>query len=285
MAEIGDSTSLRREDINDFPPQTIKLILAQQSKGWRAVRSNRNHVMLLAPDGESRYSASRNSNSWKFLKEDIARYERDHPVTATVKTVEVERVLCPRPDCVRAFGSLDQLNAHIQVDHENMVRCPDCVATFPDLRRMTVHRSRVHGYESPRKQARLAAEAKRKRKQHAAPTGTTVAEVIATPFNDWIKDFEAQRAAAFSVEILDHAAVLEFPAPATLGSGIQGATPVVRYVQKKEPVVADTPVEFIDERNSWTLDLNKIGASTIAGLGEQMAVAGLKLEVRVWRDS
>ena len=256
MAEIGDSTSLRREDINDFPPQTIKLILEQQSKGWRAVRSNRNHVMLLAPDGKSRYSASRNGNSWKFLKEDIARYERAHPTVQAVKTVATERWPCPRPECNKVYASMDQLNAHTQTDHEGLVKCPDCVYTAKNQRLLNLPRSRAHGYESPARAGRLAAAAKRKRKakiEEAVKLGV-----------------EPQMAEAGFVLGLEPARQAEI---------------VHRNRETKEVAVKDSNEHIIDERNSWPLDLDRIGASTIAGLREQMAVAGLSLEVRVWRDS
>ena len=239
MAEIGDSTSLRREDINDFPPQTIKLILQVQSKGWRAVRSNRNHVMLLAPDGESRFSASRNSNSWKFLKEDIARYERAHPTVQAVETVATERWSCPRPECNKVYTSMDQLNAHIQADHEGLVKCPDCVHTAKNQRLLNLHRSKAHGYESPAKAGRLAAEAKRKRKtEQPAPV------------------------------VLPAPAPVE-PEPVTI----------------EEPTMAEHNVDLIDERNSWTIDLSKVMGQEVAQLQAQLAIAGLNMEIRVWRDS
>ena len=43
------------------------------------------------------------------------------------------------------------------------------------------------------------------------------------------------------------------------------------------------PIEFIDERDSWTVDLTKIGTKYVSQLGDIFDAAGLDFEIRVWR--
>ena len=42
-------------------------------------------------------------------------------------------------------------------------------------------------------------------------------------------------------------------------------------------------IEFIDERDSWTVDLTKLGTKYVNQLGDIFDAAGLEFEIRVWR--
>lgn len=53
--KVGEALKVTRDDIQDFPGDTISIIMDLQKEGWRAQRSNRNHVMLLAPDGVTKH--------------------------------------------------------------------------------------------------------------------------------------------------------------------------------------------------------------------------------------
>lgn len=161
--KVGELLKVTRDDIQDFPGDTIQLIMDLQKDGWRAQRSNRNHVMLLAPDGVTKYSASRNANSAKYLSEDIARYNRGdkHPsgenLEHTDEEVAVpahEKFPCPHADCPKFYASQEKVNVHVAVDHEGYLKCPDCDDVFKRPAGLGLHRANKHGYESPTKSKR-----------------------------------------------------------------------------------------------------------------------------------
>ena len=98
------------------------------------------------------------------------------------KTVTVP---CPRPGCNRVYASLEQLNVHINVDHEHKVKCPDCDYYAGSQRLVNIHRSKKHGYESPGKAKRLAQEARRKVQQaDIAAIEEIAARIEATPVDE-----------------------------------------------------------------------------------------------------
>jgi len=176
--KLGDTLKVTRDEIIDFPKDTIELILDLQKEGWRAQRSNRNHVMLLAPDGVTRYSASRNVSSAKYLAEDIRRYkageERQEPEKEEAEEVAFhEKFPCPQVDCPRSFASQKKVNVHLAVDHEGQLKCPDCDETRENKRKLSIHRTHAHGYVSPRKAQRKAQEARRKAEMQAHMEGSS----------------------------------------------------------------------------------------------------------------
>jgi uncharacterized C2H2 Zn-finger protein len=180
---IGDATFVRRADVLDFPARTVELILDLQRSGWRATRTNNNHVTLLAPDGVTRLSASRNSNSWKYVSEEVKRWRAQNPgAEPEPELVPAQKWPCPR--CNKVFATDEHLSRHIHVDHEHMLDCPDCGRWFLDKRRLNLHRSKEHGYESPTKAARLAAKRKRdvkaKQQQTVIETVKQATQTIAT---------------------------------------------------------------------------------------------------------
>ena len=150
-----------------FPAESVTLVLDLQRKGWRAQLSNRTHIMLLAPDGVTRLSVSRNRASAKYLREDIARYERNNPPKKEKQVSHATRFPCPRPGCNKTFMSLDFLNDHIYHDHvqaetaalQPVVKCPDCDFTSSTKQRVAVHRTHKHGHVSHERARRLELKA------------------------------------------------------------------------------------------------------------------------------
>ncbi len=192
--KVGDLLKVTRDDIQDFPGDTTQLIMDLQKEGWRAQRSNRNHVMLLAPDGVTKYSASRNANSAKYLREDIARYNRgdkeviEHPEEEEAAVPAHEKFPCPHSDCIKFYASQEKLNVHIAVDHDGWVKCPDCDEVRATTRSLSHHRRSEHGYVSPRYKQRKAQEANREAKKVQDEVIATVDEGhILTPAPDGMK--------------------------------------------------------------------------------------------------
>lgn len=167
MPSIGESLLLTRSDLAGFPEESIKYVLnLQKEKGWRGKRSNRSHVAMLSPDGQISCGLSTNPDGLRWLKRDVNRYyaakgEEEKPVKEKVST---QKVTCPRPDCPKAFNSLENLDVHINVDHEGKIKCPECKETFKDNRAVGRHRGLKHGYVSPRYAARKQQEANRAKK-------------------------------------------------------------------------------------------------------------------------
>lgn len=163
MVSLGDQVQITRDDILDFSKGTIKLILElQKDKGWRAFRSSKNHVMLLAPDGVTRLGASRNNDATGYLQRAVRKYYEDKgEVEEAEKVVAAEKFACPRPKCPKFFNTLDNLTIHINVDHEGKVKCPDCIETFEKPHVLGIHRAKAHGYVSPTRARRLELKAER----------------------------------------------------------------------------------------------------------------------------
>jgi uncharacterized C2H2 Zn-finger protein len=278
MVAIGDSMQLRREDILDFPADTIKLILDMQKDGWRAQRSSKNHVMLLAPDGETRLGASRNPSSAKYLSEDLRRYNKaqgkEEVVPVKVKTV-IQKHSCPRPGCPKAFATEEALNVHIDVEHEGMIKCPDCNKTFFRASALGRHRQAIHGYVSPNRAKRLEQEAKRKEKDEEIEHSehmVGIAEVMGNSSRAGLPPYEGDLVETRTEGLLTRPHV-----------DIKRVDPesVSIYI---EPDPQDVEhISFIDDRDSWTLDLEDILDMDIRTLARVLGAAGLKLELRTWK--
>lgn len=274
---IGDLLKVTRDDIQDFPGDTIELILELQKEGWRAQRSNRNHVMLLAPDGVTKYSASRNASSAKYLREDIARYKRSvgDELAKEEEVPKQEKVPCPRPDCPKFFASLDHLNFHIAVDHEGRLGCPekDCFETFSKANVLGRHRQLVHGYVSPKYAKRKAQEAKRAEKN--------VLDDIIDTVDMGELGTDSDETPAVSDEMPN-------PKPARFGVDVvETYMEGVGAFNSSEDVRVDrteNDVEFIDNRDSWVIAHKPLRRRRIEDIEQTYAAAGLKMEIRVWRE-
>ena len=174
MGRLSDVWQVERKDLSAFHRRTADLALDLQKQGWKVRHSQKNHLQFLAPDGVTTFATSNNEASYPIFLQKVESYWRAHPEhapsTAKAKAKAPSRVQCPRPGCGKWFVDLDHLNVHINVDHEGLVRCPDCKYTHAQGRYVMLHRSQKHGYESPKKAQRKAAEARRKvkRQDHEA---------------------------------------------------------------------------------------------------------------------
>ncbi len=303
MVKLGDMLKVTRDDIQDFPGDTIDLILELQKEGWRAQRSNRNHVMLLAPDGVTRYSASRNASSAKYLAEDIARYKKGD----TFGSVDEEGVMkrpeqpskkfpCPQKDCQKFYASQEKLNVHIAVDHSGWLKCPDCDETRADLRRLNIHRTRTHGYVSPRKAQRKQQEANRAARKVEGETPLTpevVEELRGGPV-DLEKSLGEAGKSTGREKPMDSIS-LENIIPDGSRISLKGVevdlekqTRIVKRVIDREMAhggyTNKSEIDFIDERDSWTLNLEPIMDMRIVDVARVLHAAGLNLEMRSWKD-
>lgn len=295
--KVGEALKVTRDDIQDFPGDTIQLIMDLQKEGWRAQRSNRNHVMLLAPDGVSRYSASRNASSAKYLAEDVRRYkageERQPPEVEEEKTVvpASPKFPCPQKDCQKFYASQEKLNIHIAVDHEGYLKCPDCDETRADLRRLNIHRTRTHGYVSPRKAQRKQQEANREAVKAQLEKSAGFRE-------DFEKLQEKAEKSIGREKLMDHMS-LENIVPDESRISLKGieftqtvnvpddVSPEDIYRETKNQLVSGgytDKLDFIDERDSWTLDLTGIMDMPIGDVARVLHAAGLRLEMRSWKE-
>lgn len=281
MATVGDVLKVSRDDIQDFPGDTIDLILEMQKEGWRAQRSNRNHVMLLAPDGETRFSASRNANSAKYLAEDRRRYNKaqgkEEVVPVKVKRV-TQKFPCPRDDCNRFFNSEENLKLHVEVDHEKRIKCPDCVETFAKAAGVGLHRRARHGYVSPGYAARKAKEAKRKSSEDADQDPNVIA------FDEMVSDMDQSVYSGVfkDPEISVVATNLGYKSGDLLPNYHVGEDGVVTTIIEPKPL---KEIDFLDERDSWTLNLDEVMDMDLRTIVKVLHAAGLKLELRSWKEN
>lgn len=259
--KVGELLKVTRDDIQDFPGDTIQLIMDLQKEGWRAQRSNRSHVMLLAPDGVTKYSASRNANSAKYLSQDIAKYKRGetmHGEPENIEEVKVqhEKFPCPHTDCPKQFVSQEKLNVHVAVDHEGYLKCPDCDEVRANNRALSQHRSRKHGYVSPRYKRR--------------------------------KELEADKVKALN-EVLEVSTSKE--GPEFVLREMRDPSEIYRQTRAQlapdvDPEVVRTEdIEFIDSRDSWVLNHHNIIDRRIGTLEQILDAIGLRMEIRVWKPS
>ena len=251
MAEPAGGEIIGRAVIKDFPSDTITLILKARSEGWRVFRGSRNHVIMLAPDGKTRLTVSRNSGSAKYLSDDLRRYAKtSQPLREEPMLTAHSKFPCPRPGCNKTYVSLEALDHHTQVEHEKLLLCPDCRHTAKTVQALNTHRALRHGYESPEK-GRKNRTAERRRLEALANEALAVPQEPAYP--------------PLKVEL-----------------------PKVREAQPiPSPQPAAPPIDFIDDRNSWTIshENDQLHSMTISQLVGIYAAAGLSLEIRVWKDS
>jgi hypothetical protein len=184
MPAIGDER-LTRKDLNGFYKPTADLLLDLQEQGWRLKLGSNGHVVLFAPDGSFTFAAGKSENMFSVISSKARGWQAKNPPTrgpGVVLKGSSEKVQCPRPGCGRWFANFDFLDIHTNVDHEGLVKCPDCVYYGKSDRIVKMHRAREHGYESPSKAARLAA--KRLREQQPEPaTDETV-------FNSYVESWQ-----------------------------------------------------------------------------------------------
>lgn len=275
--KVGELLKVSRDDIQDFPGDTIDLIMSLQKEGWRAQRSNRNHVMLLAPDKITKYSASRNANSAKYLREDIARYKRGEQMLGEEALAKMEKEIavpahekfpCPQADCPRFYASQEKVNVHVAVDHEGWVKCPNCDEVRDTVRSLSHHRRSIHGYVSPRYQKRKAQEANRKAKE-------VLDDVIKT-----VDDGHFTQPAPIGQREKD----LKEITKSMIDDTIRAAASDLPWSTEDAKVVRTDDLEFIDSRDSWVLDHRDIADRRIGTLEQILRATGLNMEIRVWKE-
>lgn len=312
--KVGEALKVTRNDIQDFPGDTISIIMDLQKEGWRAQRSNRSHVMLLAPDGVTKYSASRNANSAKYLAEDIARYKRGEKMkgesetsveehkhrlfpygdngkyrcsicggnTFTEGDLEVSanpKIPCPVSDCNRFYVSQEKVNVHVAVDHEGYLKCPDCDEVRDTKQKLSLHRTSKHGYESPRRKRRkeLEAEKVKAREEVLAATTEGSQNVVAneTKFDEkFLEDHLRSYDGRPVLDIRDLRNLVPNDFPRLRGLVESDVDP---------EVVRTEDMEFIDSRDSWVIDHHNIIDRRIGTLEQILDAAGLRMEIRVWK--
>lgn len=169
MPSIGDSLELTPKDLRNFNKKMTDDILQAQKDGWRGHVNRQGYVSMLAPDGKDTVVISANSNAINQLMLGINRYRRRMGETVTVEEKPKEKVPqkwpCARPGCPKVYASAEQLNVHIQVDHEKRFKCPECNETFKAPNVVGRHRQLKHGYVSPYKAKRKEQEANRAKKK------------------------------------------------------------------------------------------------------------------------
>lgn len=367
MVSVGDLLQLTRKDLAGFPEVSVKYILELQKKGWKGTRSNRSHVAMMSPDGAHRFGLSQKEGGLAYLKRDVNKYYaargEDPDMGDNVKAEKqkvIEKVQCPREDCNKTYASLEKLNVHIGVDHENKVVCEHtfCDELFNSKKVMRLHMARKHDYQSPRYKQRKAQEAARAKKkeeetaaalpamvdylQKDAEATTKIMEGGVEALNE-LNDEMRQRAVTVDVESVGrvyleqedidesqmayfverepqpgeepHVNVILKETPAfekdellkqaeTFGienpdllRSIQEHARIDDWEAKQRALRADAnrlqeerdllveEIDFIDTRDSWTLDLKDIleRRSTVEEVVTMMAAAGLGLEIRVWK--
>lgn len=292
---VGEALKVTRDDIQDFPGDTISIIMDLQKEGWRAQRSNRNHIMLFAPDGSTNYSVSRNKNSAKYLREDIARYNRGdkHPSGMNLEMTDEEVALsltekfpCPYVDCPKQFISQEKVNVHVAVDHEGYLKCPDCDEVRDNQRKLNIHRAKAHGYESPRKAQRKRQEASREARKtldtieqnlKAETEGTHRTEKSVGRDLKYLTEHNP-RDTDESIPIKkDTIAADLLMSEEPKRESLKGLSIYVGE-ESNEPIV-------LDERESWVLSDSDIQDRRVGTLRQILKAAGLEMEIRVWKTN
>ena len=170
---------MTRAELRAFDAAVQDLLIEMMGEGWTGRRSKGSHLQLQGPDRTTRGAISpSNINNINYL-----RQLRNRGSVGSVKPAQpkqaVDKVKCPRPGCYKVYASLEYLSAHINVDHEHKLKCPDCDYYGYSTRQVNLHRSKHHGYESPKKQQRLEAEAKRRVQKLTGSPYAAGAEAIA----------------------------------------------------------------------------------------------------------
>ena len=324
MASVGDLLQLTRKDMAGFPEVSVKYILELQKKGWKGTRSNRSHVAMMSPDGAHRFGLSQKEGGLAYLKRDVNKYyaargeapDMGDNVKAEKQKV-IEKVQCPREDCNKTYASLEKLNVHIGVEHENKVVCEHtfCDDLFNSKKVMRLHMARKHDYQSPRYKQRKAQEAARAKKkeeetaaalpamvdylQKDAEATTKIMEGGVEALNE-LNDEMRQQAVMVDVETVNHYTQLGMKPPRigeSVGRVYLEQEDIDDWEAEQRALRADAnrlqeerdllveEIDFIDTRDSWTLDLKDIleRRSTVEEVVTMMAAAGLGLEIRVWK--
>ena len=246
--------SLQRSELSAFKKDVQDALLELSAEGWVGRRGKGSHLYLRSADRETSGVVSPgNKNNVNYLRQ--LRNRAAAPVKeASMPTIgETVKVPCPRPGCNRVYASLEQLNVHINVDHEGRLKCPDCNETFAKANVLGQHRGLKHGYVSPTYEARKRQERKR---------AAAIVEGLAPEIDEVIEALE----------------ITDTPQNVTLSA----ETPTLEDVPTTQSV---QPV-FTDERQSWAMDLHVMeGSTTLSQLHSILQAAGLTYEIRVWRPT
>ena len=317
MPSVGELLQLTRKDMAGFPETSIKYVLELQKKDWKATRSNRSHIAVMSPDGMHRFGLSQKEGGLAYLKRDVRKYyaARGEEENEVVEKKVTTKFPCPRPECNKVYASLEHLDTHIAIDHEKRVACaePGCRETFKSKQVMGRHRQVKHGYQSPRYKERKAQEARRAQKKAEEEITESREETADT--NAMIDYLQADAEAAsgikpdmtVSMDVLQHYTELGMKPPqiggsvGTLGFDINEFEAELRnQVEDPDPLrgldaeaerlreeraLLVEELDFIDTRDSWTLDLQDLlrNGYKIEDVVTMMAAAGLGLEIRVWK--
>ena len=245
---------MTRAELRAFDAPVQDLLIEMMGEGWTGRRSRGSHIQLQGPDLTTRGAISpSNINNINYL-----RQLRNRGSVGSVKPAQpkqaVKKFKCPRPDCYKVYASLEYLNAHINVDHEHKLKCPDCDYYGDSLRRVNLHRSREHGYESPKKAQRLRAAAERaEQKLVASPPAVEAQAAPAT---------EPSGSSAFRARFLEDT---------------RPAAPTV----EESPVEQAVPTETTDSVGTQSLELAPIRDLTVAQLIAVAAAMGKTVEITV----
>ena len=279
MPSIGDQLVLRRGDLTNFPKETVDLILEMQKEGWRGHRNNQGHVKMLAPDGETYVMATQNPNSPTYLRSGYNQYNKKHgKEEVNIPSPKLaQKWPCARPTCPKVYLSEEQLNTHIAVDHEKMLLCEygGCFEVRASNQKLSIHMTHAHGYVSPRKAQRKKQEASRAEKEEVKKLSSAIIN----------HDVEAIKEAVIAKEeIFDGESRngrLDFFENTSDTS--YSSKSYHEFVDDSEVVRTDD-VSFIDDRDSWVMDISDISDRRVGTLKQVLEAAGLNLEVRVWKD-
>lgn len=156
--------TLTRSELRGFDTPSQDIILEMMADGWEGRRSEGSHVQLKNAHAKGAVSPN-NRNNVNYLRQlrNRGTVGGKTPVQAQQPAASRQKWPCPR--CNKTFVDDVSLSRHINQDHERLLACPDCDSWHKDLRRLSLHRSKYHGYESPKKAHRLAMEAKRREKR------------------------------------------------------------------------------------------------------------------------
>ena len=287
--------TLTRNEIRGFDKATQDLLIEMMGEGWTGRRSKGSHIQLQGPDLTTRGSISpSNRNNANYL-----RQLRNRGSVGSVKPAQpkqaVDKVKCPRPGCYKVYASLEYLNAHINADHEHKLKCPDCDYYGDSTRRVNLHRSKHHGYESPKKAQRLKAQAKREeaKREEQKLTGSpyaagqaAIAALFAGPQAEPAIDeeltslFEVPTAeqAVPAATPLDLTALLERELRAEAEPAIDEELTALFEVPTEEQAV---PAETTDNVGTQSLELAPIRDLTVAQLIAVAAAMGETVEITV----
>jgi uncharacterized C2H2 Zn-finger protein len=155
---------LTRDELRAFSHETTKIVLRLMAEGWTGRRSGSAHLRLLPPTGTDILSASTNANSAVYLQQEVDKWKKANgPSTPPPPrpSTAAQKWPCPRPGCPKTYMSEEQLNDHTHLDHEKMLKCPECGEWFKRANTLGVHRAAKHGYQSPTYKQRKKAELKR----------------------------------------------------------------------------------------------------------------------------